>query len=237
MRLAPRVLTAGLAVALAGAWTLAVACDKSTSASAANGSKTYVKAAAAGSCAAHGAKTTAVSASNAGACAGHAHKTTAVNAVLDESTDRVKAVATGGSHCSGQGMVQGSSAHADCDACSDMFACGEELDAAGARLQVVRLRNGVMFVYTANSPGKVNAVQSAMARRNSHLAQFVSSGEKAKLCSECRTMRNAMAVGKLNREVVNIEGGALTLMTSSDPTIVAKIHAMVDDKAGTRAKI
>jgi hypothetical protein len=37
-----------------------------------------------------------------------------------------------------------------------------------------------------------------------------------------------MASGKMTREIVNIEGGALALMTSDDPTIVAKIHAMVE---------
>jgi hypothetical protein len=41
-------------------------------------------------------------------------------------------------------------------------------------------------------------------------------------------MRGAMASGKLNREVVNIEGGALALMTSSDPAMVAKIQSMLD---------
>ena len=41
----------------------------------------------------------------------------------------------------------------------------------------------------------------------------------------------------MTREVVNIEGGALTLMTSNDPAIVAKIHAMVENHKGALAKI
>jgi len=35
------------------------------------------------------------------------------------------------------------------------------------------------------------------------------------------------ASGKLNRETVNIEGGCLTLMTSNDPAMVAKLRRLV----------
>jgi len=85
-----------------------------------------------------------------------------------------------------------------------------------------------MFVYTASSPGKVSALQSSLARRTERLNQIVSAGEKAHLCAECKAMRGAIASGKLNREVVNIEGGALTLMTSGDPSMVSKIYALLD---------
>jgi hypothetical protein len=143
-----------------------------------------------------------------------------------------------GGTCSGHGMAKaaGKTAHGDCDACNDMSACGEELTAAAAHTQVVPLKNGVMFVYTADSPSQISAVQSAMARRSERMAQFVSAGNQARLCAECKSLRTAMASGKLTREVVNIEGGALTLMTSNDPAVVAKIHAMVDVKANARIK-
>lgn len=146
-----------------------------------------------------------------------------------------------GGSCSGHGMAKaaGKNFHAragDCDACADMALCGDELTAANAQTQVVPLRNGVMFVYTADSPGEVNAVQSAMARRSERMTQFVNASESTKLCAECRSMRSAMASGKLAREVVNIEGGSLTLMTSEDPTIVAKIHTMVESKTNARVK-
>jgi len=143
-----------------------------------------------------------------------------------------------GSSCSGHGMAKaaGKTAHADCDACNDMSACGEELTAAEAHTQVVPLKNGVMFVYTADSPSQITAVQSAMARRGERMAQFVTAGQKARLCTECKSLRTAMSSGKLTREVINIEGGALTLMTSNDPAIVAKIHAMVDVKSNGRTK-
>ena len=172
------------------------------------------------------AKTSAVTASSAGAsCEAHGKAKVSASAA--------------GSSCSGRGMTTaaGKSAHADCDACSDMALCYEELEAAGTRTQVVPLKNGVMFVYTAESPGRVSAVQSAMARRNDRLGQIVTAGDKAHLCPECKTIRGAMASGKMTREVVNIEGGALTLMTSSDPSVVAKIHAMVENHKGSRSKI
>jgi hypothetical protein len=50
-------------------------------------------------------------------------------------------------------------------------------------------------------------------------------------------MRGAMASGKLTREMVTIEGGCLTLMTSSDPAIVAKLHGLVGQQTASRVKI
>src|SRR4030095_782359 len=95
--------------------------------------------------------------------------TAVAQAASCEAHDKAKTSAyAAGSSCSGRGMTTSvaKAAHGDCDACADMALCYEELEAAGTRTQVVPLKNGVMFVYTAESPGGVNAVQTAMARRN-----------------------------------------------------------------------
>jgi hypothetical protein len=118
------------------------------------------------------------------------------------------------------------STHADCDACLDMAGCERELESVGATTQVVPLKNGVMFVYTADSPASVHAVQAALARRVDHMAQFAAAGGKAHLCGSCKEMRGAQASGKLSREVVNIDGGCLTIVTSTDAALVARLHTM-----------
>ena len=169
----------------------------------------------------------AVTADNSAGCSAKgASATTALN------TTRSRTMLAGaGGQCSGHMSSSSTAAramHADCDACADMADCEAELQGSGARVQMVPLKNGLMFVYTAASPGKVSALQSSLARRTERLNQLVSAGEKAHLCAECKAMRGAMASGRLNREVVNIEGGALTLMTSSDPSMVSKIYAMLD---------
>jgi hypothetical protein len=159
-----------------------------------------------GSCSAHGAKTTA-SAAGAGSCSGN-----------------------------GMAMKAGSkSAAHNCDACADMAMCEEELKSMGATVQAVALKNGVMFVYTADA-SKVQGVQSAMARRGQRMNTMLASTDKATLCPECKNMRGAIASGKLNREQVNIEGGCLTLMTSSDPAMVAKIQSMAGLKGSAHTK-
>ena len=149
-------------------------------------------------------------------CAGGASKTTAV-------------VAGSGGMCSSKGSATSARmASNECDACSDMVLCNGELETAGTRTQVVPLKNGVMFVYTAEQAGNATAVQSAMARRSARLSQIVTAGDRAHLCADCKMVRGAIASGKMTREVINIEGGALTLMTSTDPLMVKKIRAMVD---------
>lgn len=173
-------------------------------------------------CAAHGVSATAASASD--HCAGMSAKTAATAA----SAKGKMTAATG--QCTGHGMDGASTrmSHAGCDACADMVQCDGELQGAGARVQMIPLKNGVMFVYTATNAGNVGVVQSAMSRRTERLNQIVTAGDKARLCEDCKSMRGAMASGKLNREVVNIEGGVLALMTSSDPAMVARIHSMLD---------
>ena len=176
-------------------------------------------------CASHGAKTTAVVAGSGAACGPHGTKTS-MTAGKAES-------------CGGKGMIwaSGQSAHGTgCDACADMNACDQSLRELGAAMQAVPLKNGVMFVYTTDA-AKARLVQRAMSQRKDQMALFASSSNKSQLCGDCRHMRGAAMSGKLIREVVNIEGGCLSLITSSDPAIVAKIHSLAGMSSMARAKI
>ena len=244
MKQARLVLTA-LAVLMAGSAALAVACDKSkqAGASAAFVTADAAKCPYASAAACKSAKATAgmcgtskgasaAAASTSGMC-NHGAKGASVGSTCGE-----KSSAAAGGTCKGHGMTTAAarSSHVDCDACADMAGCEQEIESAGASTQVVPLKNGVMFVYTADTPASVHAVQAAMARRNDRMLQFASAGDKAHLCASCKEMRGAAAVGKLSREVVNIEGGCLTLVTSSDPSIVAKIHAMAGITTASRVK-
>jgi hypothetical protein len=180
-----------------------------------------------------------VVASSSGSCAGmmDAAVVTAGHGSCASSGKVTAVVAGSGGQCSSKSSATATRmGHAECDACADMLMCSGELQTAGTRTQIVPLKNGVMFVYTAEEPGNVNAVQSAMARRSSRLSQIVTAGDRARLCAECKAMRGAIASGKMTREVINIEGGALTLMTSTDPLMVKKIRAMVDGTKIARAK-
>lgn len=151
---------------------------------------------------------------------------------------RVDAVLTGGASCSGHGTANTAdrSAHGDCDACADMSFCDGEVRTIGATVQVLPLKNGVMYVYTAAAPSKVQAVQAAMARRNDRMTTIMTAGDRAHLCPACKSMRGAVASGKLSREIVNIEGGCLTLMTSSDPAMVARIYNLAGLKGPMAVK-
>jgi hypothetical protein len=166
-------------------------------------------------------------------------KPTSVNAVAagagagcgSHDAGSVSAMAAGaGGSCSSHGAKGATAKNAhDCDACDDLAMCGPDgLLNEGASIQTVALKNGVMFVYTAANAGQVSAIQSAMHRRGERLSKLVAAGDKASLCSGCKDFRGAMASGKLQREVVNIEGGTLVLMTSSDPAMVKKIRTMAD---------
>jgi hypothetical protein len=144
-----------------------------------------------------------------------------------------------GSSCSGHGAAKTADSykHADCDACADMAFCDGEVKALGATVQIVPLKNGVMYVYTAVDPNKVHAVQASMGHRNERMTTILAAGDKAHLCPSCKSVRGAIASGKMNRELVNIEGGCLTLMTSNDPATLSKIYTLAGLKGPMSAKI
>lgn len=216
---------------------MAAACKaKGATAATASGSKAAM--AAASGCTYHG-QTSAVTASTSGGCGSKGKTTSATTAAVQGGGSSVDAVLAGaGGSCSGHGTAKTADSykHADCDACADMAFCDGEVKALGATVQVVPLKNGVMYVYTAEAPNKVHAVQASMGRRSERMVTMLASNDKAKLCPSCKSVRGAIASGKLNRELVNIEGGCLTLMTSDDAATVAKIYSLSGVKGPVSVK-
>jgi len=166
-----------------------------------------------------------------------AMKAKGASAVTAEAHPGAVTAAPAGSSCGDHaaGKTAGG-AHSGCDWCADMAVCDEELRQIGIETQVVPLKNGVMVLYRATSSRGVEAVQASVTRRGDRLGAIVASGDKAHLCPSCRELRGAMASGKLVRETVNIEGGCLTVMTSDDPKVVARIQALSGIGAGARSK-
>ncbi|MFM7231524.1 MAG: hypothetical protein ACKO3S_06015 [bacterium] len=157
------------------------------------------------------------------------------------------AAASSGDHCgmkgaSAKGATAGGkecSAHAnaaahDCSPCADWVGCEKDVRALKAKSQVVALKNGVMVVYTADRAADVRSLQSAVAKRHERMAAALSSTDTKKLCDDCRTMRGAMASGRLTREIVNVESGCMTLITSEDKSIVRMIRTMTGQPVAMR---
>jgi hypothetical protein len=213
-------------------------------------------------CAAHGTTTTtAVTASNDnGGCPAHgASATTAVTAAGGKCDAKSVSMAKGAScpmhgtatagmdHCSGAkgasltmaaaGMIcsehMSGVAH-ECSACEAWADCDQAVRALGAKTQVVSLKNGAMIVYTAESNSDIKALQSLISKRNDKMMAALSASSDKKLCEECKQLRGAMASGKLHREVVNVERGCLTLITSDDRGLVQKIRGMTGQPVAMR---
>lgn len=122
----------------------------------------------------------------------------------------------------------------ECSACDAWADCDQAVRALGARTQVVSLKNGAMIVYTAESNADIKALQSLVSKRNDKMVAALSASSDKKLCDECKQLRGAMASGKLHREVVNVERGCLTLITSEDRGLVQKIRAMTGQPVAMR---
>lgn len=136
----------------------------------------------------------------------------------------------------GATAAAGCAAQGACDVCADEASCDADVRATGARAQVVSLRNGVMFVYTADGAASIRALQAVVARHNARVLAVLSGQGDAKLCGDCKQMRGAMASGKFVREVVNVERGCQVLLTSSDRSIVDRIHTMANTEVAARVR-
>jgi hypothetical protein len=208
----------------------------------------------AGACAAHGAKATAVMASAGGACPHGAKSAAMANGACADHAKTTAATAGAGScaahgarnavmaeaapSCGGRGMLRtsGTAVHPDCEACLGMQACEATLRKLGASMQVVSLKNGVMYIYTADR-AHLRGVQQELVHRRDQMAIFASAGSSHHLCPDCRQMRGAAMSGKLTTEVVSADDRCISLMTSSDPTIVSRIHALAGLSPAARAKL
>ncbi len=130
----------------------------------------------------------------------------------------------------------GSSVGGACDACASWAQCRGQLQSAGASTQVVPLKNGIMYVYIADTPAAMRAVQVAVEQHHERLHALEAAGDRARLCSSCRAIRGGEASGRVVHEVLNIDGGCLMVTTSSDPAMVAKIYAAAGITLPARVK-
>jgi hypothetical protein len=199
--------------------------------------------AAAMGCPAMGNATTAVAASAKGHAAEGAGCCAAAGTAATAAAAHGQAKSAGMDHCASGAAVAAAgfkcSAHAnsvahDCSACEDWMGCEQEVMALGAKTQVVPLKNGAMIVYTADSPADVKTLQHVIAKRHEKMVAALTGANDQKLCDECKSLRGAMASGKLHREVVNVERGCMTLLTSNDKTIVTKIREMTGQPVAMR---
>jgi hypothetical protein len=122
----------------------------------------------------------------------------------------------------------------DCSACEDWMQIDKDARAIGARSQVVALKNGAMIVYTADTPAQVKQLQAMVAKRNERMTAAYAGASDTKLCDDCKQLRGAIASGKLNREVVNVERGVMALVTSNDRAVVQRIRNMTGQPIAMR---
>ena len=179
-------------------------------------------------CSAH--SSSATTANNADHCA--AMKNSATTASNSDHCAAMKnsTTAVAGMKCSAH---MNAVAH-DCSACEDWSSCEQDVRTLGAKSQVVGLKNGAMIVYTAERKTDVKALQNVVSKRNDKMVAALSAGSDKKLCDDCKQLRGAMASGKLHREVVNVERGCMTLITSNDRDVVQKIRNMTAQPMAVR---
>lgn len=154
-----------------------------------------------------------------------AAKSTNATAAVAKGAHGVDAVVAG-AQCKSNSVKASKYAHSDCESCSDWSVCEGELAKAESQMQVIPLKNGVMYVFTSTDPNNAGRVQSVLSSRNNRVKALMEAGDQATLCGQCKAFRGAIASGNLTREVVNIEGGSLMIMTSPDRQMVNQLYSL-----------
>jgi undecaprenyl pyrophosphate synthase len=93
-----------------------------------------------------------------------------------------------------------------------------------------------MIVYTTDAPANVRSLQLSVARHQDRMLAALTSGDDGLLCTDCKSLRGALASGKLSPEVVNVERGCMSLYTSPDPDVVQKIHVLTSAQFAAHVK-
>ncbi len=97
-----------------------------------------------------------------------------------------------------------------------------------ARLSVIDLKNGMALLHTVHDPGRIKAFQEFSEGFMAKAEEFRSrppEETKKKLCSICRRFGDLVIAGAV-MDYSDTPVGTITIMTSSDPDLVNKIHAL-----------
>ena len=164
-------------------------------------------------------------ASVAGACGGNKSSVS-----LEQS--QVAGVSTEGAHtCSASGKH--SCTAGDKQACAEKGAksCAEcaylgdtrtSLEKAGARVEVVKLKNGYALIATAGSADSLAAVRKVNAERFGGLTALAGNADK-KFCRDCTAFNKALKADAVSYEIVDTANGVMTVFTGTTAEAIASL--------------
>lgn len=114
-----------------------------------------------------------------------------------------------------------------CDVCKTMVDKPELME--HSTWESHKIDNGMLCVMNVPKEyqDQFNAAHAEMMRQIAQVKANEQAGHETHLCSFCRSMADLEKAGAKQQEI-KTETGAVTLVTSQDPSVIAKIHATAD---------
>jgi len=109
-----------------------------------------------------------------------------------------------------------------CAECAYLGETRTDLEQAGARVEVVKLKNGYVLMATATSPDTLAAVRKLNAERLGGLEALAGHTDK-KFCKDCTAFNKALKADAVSVEVVDTANGVMTVFTGSTAEAVSSL--------------
>jgi hypothetical protein len=113
-----------------------------------------------------------------------------------------------------------------CNTCAGWATLEQKVRESGGWLDYGKVKDGILTVALAPTPEKGEVVQAAF-REFHQMAQFSSSNG----CPMCKEMEKIGQTKGTSWEVIPLRTGAIYMLTSKKPKVVAQLHALFDKGA------
>lgn len=164
-----------------------------------------------------------VMAGAAGACGGAKTSDSGeVSRVAGVSTEGAHVCTGGKSSCTAGEKAACAKGAKSCAECAYLGETRTALEKAGARVEVVKLKNGYALLATATSADTLSAVRTLNTQRFGGLTTLASSTDK-KFCRDCQAFNKALKADAVSYEIVDTANGVMTVFTGTTAEAVASL--------------
>ncbi|MEK7765908.1 MAG: hypothetical protein AAB368_06685, partial [bacterium] len=122
----------------------------------------------------------------------------------------------------------------DCAGCEALFKTRSALEAAGAKVEVVKLKSGYAVISTG-AAGTLEAIRKVNAERWTAVEGLASDGSGKKFCKDCTAFNKALRAQDVKYESVELSNGVMTVFSGGSPEAVASLKESCGVMCGLKA--
>lgn len=123
----------------------------------------------------------------------------------------------------------------DCAGCEALFKTRQALEAAGAKVEVARMKSGYALIATGGE-GSLESIRRVNAERWVAVEATGQNGNGKKSCRDCTAFFKALHTQDVTYETVDLANGVMTVFTGATPEAVASLKESCGMICGLKAE-